>query len=119
MRYPAAAVLLIAIGLRPAAKGADDQILTLLKSNCDACHNERTKTSGFSVNTLESVIAGGNRRGPAVVAGNPEKSPLIQLLQGRITPKMPLGKALPDTEIAVIEKVDSRAETQRVRPGFE
>ena len=104
MRYPAAAVLLIAIGLRPAAKGADDQILTLLKSNCDACHNERTKTSGFSVNTLESVIAGGNRRGPAVVAGNPEKSPLIQLLQGRITPKMPLGKALPDTEIAVIEK---------------
>ena len=94
MRYPTAAVLLIAIGLRPAeAKGAEDQILTLLKSNCDACHGD-SKTSGFSVNTLESVIAGGivaDRRVP----DNPEKSPLIQLLQGRITPKMPLGKAFP------------------------
>jgi hypothetical protein len=104
MRYPAATILLVAIGLHPAANGADDEILAILKSNCAGCHNDRGKTSGFSVDSLESVMVGGNRRGPAVVAGNPEKSPLIQLLRGQIAPKMPLGKALPDSEIAVIEK---------------
>ena len=31
MRYPAATILLVAIGLHPAANGADDEILAILK----------------------------------------------------------------------------------------
>ena len=64
-------------------------------------------------------MAGGNSRGPAVVAGNPEKSPVIRLLRGQIAPKMPLGKALPDTEIAVIEKWIRELKPRPGRPNFE
>ena len=37
------------------------------------CHDDRVKTSGFSVNTLESVMAGGERRGPAVIPNIPKR----------------------------------------------
>ena len=49
-------------------------------------------------------MAGGSRRGPSVRPGDPAKSPLIQLLRGELTPRMPLGKALPESDIATIER---------------
>jgi hypothetical protein len=82
----------------------DRSIKPLLEANCSQCHSDSTKNSGFSVATLESVIAGGNRNGRAVIPGKPADSPLIKALRGSITPKMPLGKSLPDGDIARIEK---------------
>lgn len=82
----------------------EEQVLAILKTNCSSCHDERTRSSGFAVGTIESVIAGGARHGAAVVPSAPEKSPLVQLLRGQATPRMPLGKAMPESDIAIIEQ---------------
>ncbi len=98
--------LLVSLGLMPllAAGTFEEKVLPILTANCLPCHDDRTRTSGFSVTTPESVMAGGSRRGRAVKAGLPAESPLVQLLRGQLTPQMPLGKKLPDSDIAVIEK---------------
>ena len=38
-----------------------------------------------------------------MVPGHPEQSPLVQLLKGELTPRMPMGKPLPAEDIATIE----------------
>ena len=81
----------------------DRSIAALLTSHCADCHSEKTKTSGFSVASLESVLAGGNKYGRAVLPGDPEKSPLVQLIRGNLSPRMPLGKTLAPVEITQIE----------------
>ena len=104
MSHRVAPIFFFALATRLAAGGLEDQVVPILKSNCASCHNDVSRTSGFSVATLESIMAGGSRRGPAVNPGDPAKSPLIRLLRGHLTPRMPLGKVLPENEIAVIEK---------------
>jgi mono/diheme cytochrome c family protein len=88
----------------PVAIGADfeSSVKPLLEANCSPCHNDATRTSGFSIATEASVLAGGNRYGKAVQAGHSEQSVIIQILQGRLSPRMPMGKILPDAEVARI-----------------
>ncbi len=81
----------------------DQKVRPLFDAKCAECHSEKLKTSGFSVASLGAVIAGGNKHGAAVVAGDPGKSPLVQILKGQLAPRMPFGKALEDREIAAIE----------------
>ena len=76
----------------------------ILAAKCEQCHSTKTHSSGFSIATLDSVLSGGSKYGPAVVAGDPAKSPLLKLLKGELTPRMPLGKALDSAEIATIEQ---------------
>src|SRR5262245_56337784 len=76
----------------------------ILRANCSSCHDDATRTSGFSAVSLQGVLAGGARRGAAVIAGKPEESPLAQMLRGQIKPQMPMGKSLPPAQIAAIEK---------------
>jgi hypothetical protein len=104
LRLKNGAVLAICAAFSAAAATFDDQVLPILQSNCIPCHDATTRTSGFSVTTMESVIAGGNRRGAAVKAGLPAESPLLKLLRGELQPQMPLGKSLRETDIAVVEK---------------
>ena len=82
----------------------DRTIAPLLATHCAQCHSEKTKTSGFSVASLESVIAGGNKHGRAVVPGSPEKSPMVQLIRGQLSPAMPLGKTLAQADVAQVEE---------------
>src|SRR5258708_5542084 len=89
--------------LRAAAAPFSQSIGPLLAARCGACHSEKVKTSGFSVVTLESVLAGGNRYGRAVIEGHPEQSPLVKILKGEISPRMPFGQALAKAEIDRIE----------------
>src|SRR5688572_29937731 len=80
----------------------DDRVRAILREHCFACHSDKNKASGFSVSTLTAAIAGGNKYGRAVVEGHPEQSVLVRVLRGELQPKMPLGKSLPETEIAHI-----------------
>ena len=101
--------LLFCLGLSPAlhsASSVDFQpgIKALLDTNCTICHSEKTKTSGFSVASLESVVEGGNKLGRAVVPGHPEESPLLKVLKGELTPQMPLGKSLSPADINRVEE---------------
>jgi len=89
-----------------AASGVDFEtnIKALFEKNCGACHSEKTKTSGFSVAKLESVVKGGNKLGRAVVPGHPEESSLLKVLKGELTPQMPLGKSLSASDIRLVEE---------------
>ena len=78
------------------------QVRPLLEAQCAACHSERVKTSGFSIADMESVIAGGNKLGRAVAAGEPESSKLIKVLRGELSPRMPFGKEMAAADIAVV-----------------
>ena len=97
---------LAVIVLLPALCGAADtfetEIQPILRAKCSACHNSSSHTSGFSIASQETILAGGARHGAAVSAGNPEESVLIRMLKGDIKPQMPLGKALSADEIAKI-----------------
>ena len=86
-----------------AAGAFEDTVLPILRQHCLPCHSQANKTSGLSVMTTESLLAGGNRRGPAVIAGSPEQSPLVQALRGSIKPQRPPGKTLPPGDMAAIE----------------
>lgn len=81
----------------------EQKIQPVLTENCLACHSGKTKSSGFSVSSVEMVIAGGNKHGRAVIAGDAANSPLIKLLKGHLTPRMPMGKELSGEEITQIE----------------
>ena len=81
-----------------------DQVLPVLQENCLPCHDRHTRTSGFSVESLDSVLAGGARHGAAVMPGAPDKSPLIKVLRGGIEPRMPLGRAFSEDRIQLIEQ---------------
>lgn len=97
-----------------AAPSAED----LLKSNCAECHSAKLHTSGFSVESIDSIIAGGNKHGRAVIAGHPESSPLIKLLKGELAPKMPMGRSLAPAEIATIgEWIRALPPTASVAPA--
>src|SRR5881397_454589 len=89
--------LLLAVGnlAAPLAAPASDPALAILQEHCSPCHSDKSKTSGFSVSSSESIIAGGNKYGRAVVEGHPDQSVLIRILRGDLQPKMPLGKSLP------------------------
>ena len=77
----------------------------ILASNCLSCHDESTRMSGFSIESLESILKGGARHGAAVEPGRPEDSPLVHLLRGRLTPRMPFDSSvsLPESDIVAIE----------------
>ena len=91
-----------------AAAGAelqfDREISQIFEANCAGCHSPKTKTSGFSVATLETIINGGNKYGRAVIEGHPDQSPLVKLLKGQLQPKMPVGSSLAPAELARIER---------------
>ncbi len=86
----------------PSDERFEQQLKPLLVSRCLPCHSVGKKTSGFSVSSLDSVVAGGNKHGKAVVGSDPEASPLIRLLRGQLTPQMPLGGPLSDDEIDLV-----------------
>ena len=88
----------IAVGLVSAA-----EIDVLLQTKCAACHSGKVKTSGFSVESLATTVAGGTKHGKAVVGGHPELSPLIRMVRGEMAPKMPVGGSLDAREIALLE----------------
>lgn len=101
-------LLYILFGVEWAAIGSSDevfikQVQPLLEARCAACHNEQNRSSGLSVLTLKDLLAGGARRGPAIKPGDPEKSVLIQILEGKLSPRMPLGgEPLAEAEVKLI-----------------
>src|SRR5713226_2679822 len=92
----------LALASRLAAASFEQKVLPVLEANCTPCHNEQTHTSGFSIVTLKSFVAGGARHGAAVKPGRPEESVVVQMLKGDIKPQMPFGKKLADADLSTI-----------------
>ena len=103
-----------------AAQGGefDAKVLPVLKAKCLPCHNEATHTSGFVATSLAAVVKGGAQRGQAVKPGDPDDSPLIGVLKGKLQPQMPVGGKLSQVEIETISSwiKNSSAEIAAVIP---
>ncbi|MCZ2146903.1 MAG: hypothetical protein LC126_03910 [Bryobacterales bacterium] len=99
--------LLLLLGFVPAVFAAAPDftrdIAPLLNTHCAACHAGKTRSSDFSVETLQAVIAGGKNHGKAVIGGHPELSPLVKMLKCEMAPRMPFGGALAAADIGRIE----------------
>ena len=80
-------------------------VLPVLEANCVHCHGPDEEKSGLRLDTAGWLLAGGNR-GAAVVAGKPDESLLIHVLEraGEI-PQMPAdGGPLPAEQIEVLRR---------------
>ena len=103
MPMRAIGMMLILASSSGAAVDFVKDVQPILRARCAACHAEAVQSSGFSVSTSNSVRAGGKKHGRAVLGGQPEASPLIQMIQGKLAPRMPMGADLPASEVATLE----------------
>src|SRR5437899_1837129 len=79
------------------------EIQQILKTNCQPCHNDTTRSSGLALTTREAILAGGNR-GAAVQPGNPAESLLVRAIEQSGELKMPPGRKLQATDIASLRR---------------
>ncbi|MDX2270158.1 MAG: PSD1 and planctomycete cytochrome C domain-containing protein [Bryobacter sp.] len=105
-------VLLILFALSAMAQGQpadspdyfESKVRPLFASNCYACHTN-TAMGGLRVDSLEALLKGGAKHGPAVVPGDPAKSSLIKAISHEDPdPKfrMPMGRKMKAEEIEVL-----------------
>ena len=102
------------LGLAPAARAVDfaHEIVPLLAKHCGECHTGAARQGGFSLNTRDDLIAGGDSGTPGMVGGNAGASELV----ARITStdpdmRMPSdGDPLPPEAIALLRRwIDEQA----------
>ena len=73
----------------------------ILARRCGGCHGAE-KQSGLDVRSAASLLLGGSR-GPAVVPGQPDRSPLLLAASGNYEVKMPpAGPPVPPDELRVL-----------------
>ncbi len=78
-------------------------VTPIFQKNCLACHASVTKMGGFIVESYDSLMKGG-KDGAAIVPGKSESSRLVEMLEGRIQPRMPFNAdPLPPADIAAIK----------------
>ncbi|MCS7026212.1 MAG: PSD1 and planctomycete cytochrome C domain-containing protein [Bryobacteraceae bacterium] len=105
------AVLLLVVSALTSAVAQDrspgidfvQQIQPVFEKNCYGCHGAKAQLGGLRLDSKKLAFAGG-QSGPAIVAGNAEKSPLYQRIAGiGDQARMPMGgKPLEASQIAAI-----------------
>jgi Protein of unknown function (DUF1553)/Protein of unknown function (DUF1549)/Planctomycete cytochrome C len=75
----------------------------ILKTNCQPCHNDTTKSSGLALTSRDAILAGGNR-GAAIKPGNPAESLLVLAIEQSDELKMPPGRKLQPDEIDSVRR---------------
>jgi uncharacterized protein DUF1553/uncharacterized protein DUF1549/cytochrome c len=121
-------VALLAPGVSAAVAGDraaffEQRIRPVLVAHCYECHSAESKVlkAGLLLDTRAGLLRGGDS-GPAVVAGKPDDSPLIQALRQDGYEMPPAGK-LPDAVVADFERwvsegaVDPREGQAVARPS--
>ena len=81
-----------------------NEIRGMLIERCVKCHGGKKTRSGFNLTTRQGLLSGGDQ-GVAVIAGEPNESPIIKYLRHTEEPFMPPKESrLPDPLIEKIEK---------------
>ncbi len=119
MRHFLVALFLLVIAAPGMAQQADfaHQIVPILREKCGDCHAGNQKEGAFSINTRESILAGGES-GIAVTVGQSQESDLIQRVSStdesvRMPPE---GEPLNAKQIALLAQwIDEGANWE---PGF-
>jgi hypothetical protein len=75
----------------------EQKVRPLLAENCYACHGEKKQKGGLRLDSLESVLKGGES-GPAVVPGKPDESLVVEAVnhEGLEMPPPPRDKLAPE-----------------------
>ncbi len=81
----------------------ESQVRPLLVEACLRCHGPDQPKGGLRVDSLASLVEGGNT-GPAVVPGKPEESLLVEAVRRGGDLKMPPDKPLTPTQVAALER---------------
>jgi hypothetical protein len=81
----------------------ESEVRPILNSNCQGCHNDRTRTSGLSLASRDSALSGGNR-GAALKPGDSSQSLLIRAIEQTGDLKMPPGGKLQPAQIATLRQ---------------
>ncbi len=82
----------------------EKQVRPILVQRCQECHGEKKQKGGLRTDSLAHLKSGGDT-GPALVPGDPEKSPIVEAVRyGNDDFKMPPKEKLPAAEIAVLEQ---------------
>ncbi len=77
-------------------------VAPILRRHCVACHSATTQMGGLAMDSWAGLQQGGTR-GPAIVAGDPEASPLYLMVAGSMEPRMPFSaEPLGAAEIALL-----------------
>jgi hypothetical protein len=89
---------------REALKFFENEVRPVLANRCYECHGEKKQKGGLRMDHIAHIKAGGDG-GPALVPGQPDKSPMIEAIRYKDPDfEMPPKDKLPDKEIAVLEK---------------
>lgn len=89
---------------RAAMKFFENDVRPILVKRCFDCHGEKKQKGGLRMDHIGYLKSGGDT-GPALLPGDPEKSPMIEAIRYKNEEfQMPPKEKLPDAEIAVLEK---------------
>ncbi|MDB5350383.1 MAG: Protein of unknown function (DUF1553)/Protein of unknown function (DUF1549)/Planctomycete [Planctomycetota bacterium] len=77
----------------------ESRVRPVLVTHCQSCHGPEKQKSGLRLDSMAHALLGG-AGGPAIVPGEPEKSPLIEAVRQLGEVKMPPKEKLPDQAIA-------------------
>jgi hypothetical protein len=87
---------------REAAKFFEAAVRPILANRCYECHGDKKQKGGLRMDGLAYLKTGGDT-GPALVPGNPDKSPMIEAVRYKNDEfQMPPKEKLPAAEIAVL-----------------
>ncbi len=89
----------------PMAISFEKEIKPILEKNCFACHDSTKAKSGLVLESVETMLQGGDVNGPAIIPRASSRSPLVLYLRGEKKPRMPAdGKALSQDQINLIAR---------------
>jgi len=81
----------------------NSQVAPILQKNCLACHSSASKMGGLVMENYDGLMKGG-AHGAVIVAGKADQSRMIQMLDGKVQPRMPFGAdPLPAADIATLK----------------
>lgn len=102
-------ILAAIVAVSCAAQGAEvdfaHEIVPLLKQQCSKCHSGSQKKGGFSINSRETLVAGGES-GPAIVSGKSKESELYRRITATDDSQRmpPEGERLTDAQIKLLAR---------------
>ena len=85
------AVPVVGVGQEPAAVQFEKQVRPLLVKHCIKCHGPRKQEGGLRLDSREAILKGGET-GPAVVAGKPAESLLLEAVRYESLEMPPAGQ---------------------------
>jgi hypothetical protein len=101
------------------AQPSDKEVFSILNQKCIQCHGEAVQMAGLDLRRLETMLKGGEK-GPAIVPGNAEASPIYRRVAGLDKPRMPMAPLPPLTqqEIDALKSWIERVSNPTVRKGM-